>query len=438
MALEKQVEAPNNTSASATDADVASKGRKSSAVEGYTAQELMLRPASSGGYADQIAALSPTLQQKVSSAPPAQAAALDQVEPEQAREMDDDDVSQALTPAPGQSNRPGNAADAKGAAATPAPAQNVEMKGGASVATQTSKGKGAYAAYAPGVDARATELNVAELDGMPDNVIGAYQRRRVRHALGQMSSADYGTFKGHHAGAASAAERAFLFKALAAGRSIADITWFAGQIAGKDQNWLVDNATLGDPRAQGTGVRQQWSHSCGPSTTLVLQGNYDPVFALRLRQGNDDINRDDQGTSNADLGTREEGMLEGAGGNAVRTNQTGGTGMWATGEMNSRSGSTGLEFENVKDPTPAEALKVLDDRVPAGMQVPTVIGYSPGSYQHYVLCMHRRSQAGTKEYQFHNTGDGTTSWQTETQISGRTMTLGGGNRITALEVPRAA
>ena len=40
--------------------------------------------------------------------------------------------------------------------------------------------------------------------------------------------------------------------------------------------------------------------------------------------------------------------------------------------------------------------------------------------------------------EFHNTGGADTVWQTENQIRTMGMTLNGGNRITALEVPRAA
>ena len=311
------------------------------------------------------------------------------------------------------------------------------MKGGDSVATQQQEGKGAYADPSTRAEERAEVMNVdiSQLNTLPDSILGDYQRQRVIHALGALNATDFGVFQRLVGAAASLSEKGFLFKALAANSPMSDITWLAGQIAGKDQNWLIDNCTLGDPRAQGTGVEQQYTHSCGPSTTVVMRGNYDPVFALRTRQANPDVSQ--RQDANAELSTRERTMLEGGGGTAVRSG-AGGVGMWATGEMDNQQGATGLNFTNVRDPTPAQALEVLDDRVPAGMQVPTVIGYAPRSYQHYVLCMHRRTVAGQKEYQFHNTGGADTVWQTENQIRTMGMTLNGGNRITALEVPRAA
>ena len=313
MSLDPQQKTALESVAQSTHSQDASGGTRATSVEGYDAQQLMLRPEAAGGYAEQAAQLSPG----------------------QGAEQDvDEEVVAALAPG----NKPGGAkADAKGAKkAAPKPqpaaaAKNVDMKGGKSVSQQRSgKGDGAYAKYSKSADARAIEMNTGEMNSLPDNVIGAYQKRRVVHALGALSADDYAKFAKVKRAAQSPSERAFLFKALAAGNSIANITWLAGKISGKDQNWLLDNCTLGDPRAQGTGVRQQWTHSCGPSATLTMRGNYDPVFALKLREGNTNVNTDDQGTSNADLGKREKALLEAGGGTAVRTGQTGGVGMWAT------------------------------------------------------------------------------------------------------------
>jgi hypothetical protein len=99
-----------------------------------------------------------------------------------------------------------------------------------------------------------------------------------------------------------------------------------------------------------------------------------------------------------------------------------------------------MTYATTMNPSGAQAVTLLDNGLGQGMQVPCVIGNSTGAYTHYVLAMTRRAAAagGGHDYQFHNTWDGGTSWQTGAQITGQTMTLALGTMITAVEVPTAA
>ncbi|HEX7835880.1 MAG TPA: hypothetical protein VF469_00375, partial [Kofleriaceae bacterium] len=297
--------------------------------------------------------------------------------------------------------------------------------------------------------------DLAALSSLPDVVLGAHQRGRVRPALQAVSDADYQAFVALYTAAASATGRGFLCKALAAGSGLADITWLAGQMTGKDDNWLIDNLTLGDPNGVGNGVKQQWSMSCNASMTITLRGNYDPVFALRTRQADPNINavNPNPGASAAPhLAAQESSMLQspyagashpgsrGHGGVATARNQAGGVGRWADDLLNNQSGATGMTYATTMNPSGAQAVTLLDNGLGQGMQVPCVIGNSPGAYTHYVLGMTRRASAagGGHDYQFHNTWDGGTSWQTGAQITSQTMTLALGTLITAVEVPTPA
>jgi hypothetical protein len=346
---------------------------------------------------------------------------------------------------------PGGGSDAAGAA----PAATGPSAAGAAPAATGPGGTGAQPPVSRDQRIQSDLGNLAAVSSLPDVVLGAHQRSRVRPALVALSDGDFQAFVGLYTAAASATARGFLCKAVAAGSSMADVTWLAGQITGKDDNWLIDNLTLGDPRAAGNGVNQQWSMSCNASMTITLRGNYDPVFALRTRQADPNINavNPNAGPSAAPhLAAQEQTMLQspyagsshpgaqGFGGVATARNQAGGVGRWADDLLNKQSGATGMTYATTMDPSGAQAVTLLDNGLGQGMQVPCVIGNSPGAYTHYVLAMTRRAAAagGGHDYQFHNTWDGGTSWQTGAQITGQTMTLALGTMITAVEVPTAA
>jgi hypothetical protein len=96
-----------------------------------------------------------------------------------------------------------------------------------------------------------------------------------------------------------------------------------------------------------------------------------------------------------------------------------------------------MTYATTMDPTGTQAVTLIDNGLGQGMQVPCVIGNSAGAYTHYVLAMTRRAAVagGGHDYQFHNTWDGGTSWQTGAQITSQTMTLALGTVITSVEVP---
>jgi len=77
---------------------------------------------------------------------------------------------------------------------------------------------------------------------------------------------------------------------LVAGNTGHDFDWFAEQIRGKDDDWLRANLRLVNDSKEGSkGLAQQWSNGGAPAAAQVICGELDPVFALRVRQGNADI-----------------------------------------------------------------------------------------------------------------------------------------------------
>lgn len=302
-------------------------------------------------------------------------------------------------------------------------------------------------------DVRKDLPNIDNLTALGDHVIGAHQASRVAAAVKALPEAEYHAFRALHDSLnGSPVAQAFLLKALAAHNSMADLQWLATEMAFKPNEWLVDNLTLGDPRGVGGGVQQQWSMSCNASTTVTLRGNYDPVFALKMRYANKGVHQvdiNDPMQWNAHQAQLEQQLLQspysgqshpelqGQAGVAVPHAQGASTGRWADDILSAQHDVTGMKFATTKNPKPEEAAATLIRSLKKGMQVPIVVGDYAGAFTHYVLVMQIRNTGAGNEFQIHNTGDGTTTWVTQKQILEGNMGLNGGNMITAIEVPTA-
>ena len=271
-------------------------------------------------------------------------------------------------------------------------------------------------------------------------VSGGHVLRRAQHALQALSEQDYQGFKALVQSHPDPVARAFLFKALAAGNTMDDVYWLSDQISGQESQWLIDNLTLGDPRGVGGGIQQQWSTSCNAATTLMVRGNYDPVFALRFRQSNA---ADPMGT-NAHQAQLEQQMLESQyGGNwqnvppqghAVAYGMPGGIGRAADDLLNQQSAQTGLDFTPHVPATQGDAASVLDLKLRDGMQVPIIVGGDGKTFAHYILAMQRRETAGGVEFLIHDPG-GQTRWISAADIATGRADFFGYSRIDGLDVP---
>jgi len=117
-------------------------------------------------------------------------------------------------------------------------------------------------------------------------VLTAYQASRIELAVMALSDGEYTSFRALLQNTGSAMERAFLCKALAAGRSLSDMTDFAATIHGMSDNWLLRNLNVVDlNEADGVerGIIQQYGNSCGPTSVQVIRASADPIYALALR-----------------------------------------------------------------------------------------------------------------------------------------------------------
>src|SRR5262245_39335344 len=283
-------------------------------------------------------------------------------------------------------------------------------------------------------------------------VLTANQVRRARRFLESLNDVDFGTFRWALYQAASDLERAFLFKALAAGRTMEHILLFGRIIRGKGDAWLMQQLNLTDAPATasggtGVGITQQFVMSCGPTSVQTVRAENDPLFALWLRQGGTIAG---VGAGNTRLSQGQQTILTSAGGVAVARPGTGGRGAWvetSPGGLSSLSGITGVTYSRVMitavsptNPTGGAvdtALKTIESWLDYGVQVPIVIGGSIGATTHYVVILAREGQ----QFIIHDPWNGVTVRVTRAQFMSNTLSppMPGGLRfLTAYSRPQLA
>ena len=282
-------------------------------------------------------------------------------------------------------------------------------------------------------------------------VLTAYQASRIEPAVMALSDAEYASFRALLQNAGSAMERAFLCKALAAGRSLSDIAAFADTIRGMSDNWLLRNLNVVDlNEADGVerGIIQQYGNSCGPTSVQVIRASADPIYALALRSAGPIEQASEHAVSAPDtipnqmLAGEQRAILDthaaaGTGNPATdRTQPTGGA--WVEGEMNALASATGVTYQTRivgTQITLDAALDVLQTNLTAGIFVPIVVGGSVGDTAHYVMAM---AISGNR-IQIHDVATGDTIWRTVQEFKDSTLNLPSGHTmLTAIDVPTAA
>ncbi|GLZ37722.1 hypothetical protein [Actinokineospora sp. NBRC 105648] len=125
-------------------------------------------------------------------------------------------------------------------------------------------------------------------DGYDDGVLTRRQLRRAGSAYANLGPVDREHFDRL---ATTDFERAWLFKALAAGHDLAALSEFAQAIRGKSTDWLDEHLSLIDrgaaaaQRRLGVDVRQYEDTTCGTTSLVVARAEHDPLYALALTTG---------------------------------------------------------------------------------------------------------------------------------------------------------
>lgn len=287
--------------------------------------------------------------------------------------------------------------------------------------------------------------------------LNLFQYTRVEPRVNALSDADWTQFHSILENAASDMEFAFLCKALAAQRSIMDISKFADRIRGMSERWLMRNLmavnlstrmdpTTSDPEERG--IMQQYGNSCGPTSVQLLHAQADPIYALELRSGGpidvaaQQAASNPSSVTNTTLANEQRDILAGhaaAGtGFAASDRSKPGPGAWVESNMNAMSAATGLTYTNrmigsgPNNISLDNALMVLYSCLSTGIQVPITVGGTAGQTAHYVVVI---VNAG-RRFLIHDVWSGDSVWRSEDDFRNSTLRLPSNwNMMTSIDVP---
>jgi len=257
-------------------------------------------------------------------------------------------------------------------------------------------------------------------------VITPHQAKRVPEAIAKLSRKDFETLRLDLWLAHTAKQRAYIVKAVAAGRKIADVDKFADSIRYRSDKWLADhlNVVEEDPGAKvGPGIRQQWEMSCGPTTVQLLHGQTDPIYALRLTGGGDVTQVGKHAAAK-----KEQGQLLKGHGSTPTELGTAGTGAWVEADYNALKDATGVTYKwtpvtavdpvNPADGEVAKALVKIKGWLKERIYIPIVIGGTPKQTAHYNVILRYDPKSG---FLIHDPGMGHAGWVTTKKIMDNNM-----------------
>ena len=246
-------------------------------------------------------------------------------------------------------------------------------------------------------------------------VLGSYQVGQAQQKMLELPGYSLNTLTNLIDIQPSAQHRAYIYKALAAGNSILDIITFAYQIYNKDATWLQNNLRL-TQQTGGSGLQQSWQHSCGPTTVQAVQGELDPIYALRMRTTNTDITTADTSSAAA---ADQRTMLEANGGTAVARGSSGGAGMGFTGVLNLIKSRTGVDYSMFVASNKSTSMTDVNNVLDQGLPVPIRVGGTNGG--HFVLVTHRSGNS----YNIHDVWVGSSLTRTRANFVNNTMNVAG-------------
>jgi hypothetical protein len=278
-------------------------------------------------------------------------------------------------------------------------------------------------------------------------IVSDAQAQRANDKFDKLPDDEKKKFQDILRNAKSDEERMYIWKAFGACHSTGECSAFADKIRGKDPKWLNDNCRL-TGSSDGTGIQQQWSHSCNATTAQAVRGEMDPIYSLKEHEDNPNwgsVDDTDATKDNPNLAAEQKKMLESEytgsasgrhkGVAADRGSSAAGSGRWASDLFNDPAEQTGVTYVTKKDPSTTDALQAIDSGVASGVPVPIVIGNGAGKYTHYVLVT--GSDPGPpKTYTIHDPWSGKTVTRTDDDIKNGKIDIAGSNQITAVEDPQ--
>lgn len=366
------------------------------------------------------------------STPDAAPAADTASEPQPAEETASPEVAEAASgPPPAQESVVPEAVEPIAAASDDTPQPTPPSEPDAD--PDSNMGRGSGPATEPGADQAA----------LPRTLLGMPQREQASDNMAKMSPADHDEVMAllTTAAAHSPEESEYVVKALAAGHSVAELKQFQQQIAGKDPAWLEENLRLVGG-STGTGIKQQWSHSCAPTEVEAMKGELDPVYALQLRQKNPKLNQANDKDGNAvnpDLANEQFNLLTQTGGTvAPRDNADGsGHGGKMSTLLNSEGAGMGMSFDRREvgaDITMDQALSTAQEKLKRGLPVPISVGDDGNPYAHAAM-LTGVDDGPPRRFSIHDPWTGNTKTYSEADIRDGKLDVGSCKKLAAIYPP---
>lgn len=278
-------------------------------------------------------------------------------------------------------------------------------------------------------------------------IMGEAQATRAVARLAALDPAERSAFQELANHAAAPLERAFLYKALGAGSTPAEITAFAEAIHGWPNERLLTELSLADAittDGQQSGLIQQFNGSCVVTTAQLLRGEVDPVYALELRRQNPklhDADEHDPFKLNPSLAKDQGAQLDRAGGYPTPRIQ-GGVGVKHTvidTLYNAHTDRSGFVYalSSIGD-SPELTTDVLLDRLAnqleRGIPTPVLVGDSISAKRHAMLALEVRGEGADQQFLLHDPWSGNTLEVSRQQFRDSSAPLGDFNRIGAIHV----
>lgn len=298
--------------------------------------------------------------------------------------------------------------------------------------TQVDEGRSTFDKLEPAVTAGALSKGdqlLLSSSASRIGVMGEAQALRSVALLQQLSPADAARFRDIASKTASPLERAFVFKALAAGHTLDDLASFQSAIQGWDNAKLLSTLNLADPITDDgtqTGVKQQHQASCVPTTGQALRGEVDPIYALQVRTENTNINAVDNTNAfaiNPKLAQEQADVLTSVAGRPTPRNQAGWGTNWSKLDLvyNARSAQTGYVFSTVQfdqrpDLTLDAALDLLAAQLNQGIPTPLLVGVQWAPKCHAMIALEAQGTGPDQRFLIHDPWAGNTMWVTRAEF----------------------
>jgi len=268
-------------------------------------------------------------------------------------------------------------------------------------------------------------------------VIGEAQAVSAARKAASLPPADRAQFQDVVDRAGSNTERAFIYKALAAGHPVPEVVKFADGIRGLSDLQLLHDYTLSGATSLEdnfqSGIAQQHPSSCVPTVAQALRGEADPIYAHQVRSQNPDVHQRLRPGANQAAAREQEDLLEQVGNGHVGTPATpdapvatpdvGVSRTKIDAVLNSVSQQTGLTYTSQQlepNERSVDAQEKMLDRMATqlqrGIPTPFEMRTRDDTQGHQALAIAVEGSGDAQRFLVHDPGTGNTAWLTRQEF----------------------